>query len=170
MRIRIRRARPADCDELTRLAHAAKRYWRYPETMIRLWKPDLTVTPRFVVDHPVYCAVRGAKVVGFYAVSGSRGARELEHLWVDPAHIGSGVGRLLFTHLLRRLRALGATRLRIVSDPNAEGFYRAMGAQRAGEVPSRPAARRLPLLLLRLQRTKRRRPAAAAARPVRRTP
>ncbi len=156
MHIRIRRARPADCGDLTRLAHAAKRYWRYPERIIRLWKLDLTVTPAFVVRQPVYCAVRGATVVGFYAFSGTRGVRELEHLWVDPQHIGSGVGRALFAHLLKRLRALGVSRLRIASDPNAEGFYRAMGARRVGEVASRPPGRRLPLLLFRVQRTKRR--------------
>jgi ribosomal protein S18 acetylase RimI-like enzyme len=144
----IRRARRADAEELTRLAHAAKRYWRYPEKLIRLWKHDLTVTPDFIAGQPVFCAVRGARVVGFYALSESRGACELEHLWVDPAHMGAGVGRLLVTHLVKRLRAMGVTRLHIASDPNAEGFYRKMGARRVGEVPSRPAGRRLPLLLL----------------------
>ena len=131
MATRIRRARASDSEILTRLAHTAKRYWGYPEGRIRLWKADLTLTPEFVGHNAVYCAVRGSRVVGFYALSESRGAAELEHMWVHPTCIGSGVGTLLFTHLVRRLRAMGVPRLKIASDPNAEGFYRRMEIGRA---------------------------------------
>lgn len=144
----IRRARPTDVADLTRIAHAAKRHWRYPEKLIRLWKADLTVTSEVVVSQPVYCAVRDAEIVGFYALSGERDTRELEHMWVDPHCIGCGVGRRLFTHLLRRLRALRVRRLEIVSDPNAAGFYRRMGARRIGRVSSTPAGRYLPRLVI----------------------
>jgi GNAT superfamily N-acetyltransferase len=155
--IRIRRARPADAAELTRIAHAAKRHWRYPETLIRRWRADLTVTPESIAAAPVYCAAAGASaVLGFYALSGRRDRRELEHLWVDPAHMGAGVGRRLFQHLRRVLRRARVARLRIASDPNAEGFYRRMGAARIGSVASTPPGRRLPVLELRLQPERRR--------------
>jgi len=148
--IRIRRARPAEADELTRIAHAAKRHWRYPEAFIRRWRADLTVTGALIASSPVYCAARGPIVLGFYALSGARRTRELEHLWVRPDHIGSGVGRRLFQHLRRTLRRARVTRVRIASDPHAEGFYCRMGARRVGSVASTPAGRRLPLLELRL--------------------
>lgn len=138
---RIRRARRSDAATLTRIAH---------EKLIRLWAADLTVRPRSIERRPTYCAVQGRKVVGFYALSGARTTRELEHLWIDPAYIGRGVGTVLFTHLLRRLRTMRVTRLEIVSDPNAEGFYRRMGARRVGRVPSRPAGRYLPFLVVRV--------------------
>jgi GNAT superfamily N-acetyltransferase len=153
--IRIRKAQSGDGRELTRIAHAAKRFWGYPEKWIRLWKPDLTVTSDFIRDHPVYCAVRGSAIVGFYGVSGTGPRRELEHMWIDPDAIGSGVGRLLFGHLVRHLRRAGVTKLTIASDPNAEGFYRKLGARRVGSVPSQPAGRRLPLLVVDLRRGKR---------------
>jgi GNAT superfamily N-acetyltransferase len=149
--VRIRKARPADSDELTRIAHAAKRFWKYPERTIRLWKSDLTITPQFVAGHRVYCAVQRARVVGFYALSGEGATRDLEHMWVDPTHIGSGVGRLMFSHLLGRLRSERVSRLMIASDPNAEGFYSRLGARPVGRVPSRPAGRYLPLLVVRLR-------------------
>jgi GNAT superfamily N-acetyltransferase len=149
----IRRARPADAAGLTRIAHAAKRYWGYPDELIRLWKAELTVTPELVASEPVYCAVRGREIAGFYALSGRQDTRGLEHMWVDPRYIGSGIGKQLFTHLLERLRATGATRLEIASDPNAEGFYRRMGARRIGSVPSAPPGRHLPLLLIRFRST-----------------
>jgi ribosomal protein S18 acetylase RimI-like enzyme len=151
-RVQIRRARRADCAELTRIAHAAKRHWGYPERLIRLWRADLTVTPEFVVRQPVYCALDGEAVLGFYAVSGEGVSAELEHLWVDPPHIGLGVGRALVDHLVRRLRRAGVARLAIASDPNAEGFYRRLGARRVGSVASTPAGRHLPRLVLRLDR------------------
>ena len=58
---------------------------------------------------------------------------DLEHLWVLPAWIGTGLGRTLFEHAVRRAQELGAMTVTIESDPNAEGFYRRMGARRRGE-------------------------------------
>jgi hypothetical protein len=33
-----------------------------------LWQADLTVSPQFIDDHPVFCAVQGDEIVGFYAL------------------------------------------------------------------------------------------------------
>ena len=144
----IRRAWPADARTLTRVAHAAKRHWKYPEAWIRLWRDALSLTPPFVERHPVYCAVAGARVLGFYALSGAGATRELEHFWVLPAHIGRGVGTRMFVHAVATLRADGARECRIASDPYAERFYLRMGARRVGEWPSTPRGRTLPLLVL----------------------
>jgi GNAT superfamily N-acetyltransferase len=69
-------------------------------------------------------------------------------MWVDQPHIGDGVGRALFEHAADTARAHGGSVLMIASDPNAEGFYKRMGAQPAGTVAGRPAGRKLPLLEL----------------------
>ena len=144
----IRRALPAEARALTRIAHAAKRHWKYPEAWIRLWRDALSLTPQFVERHPVYCAVAGASVLGFYALSGAGATRELEHFWVAPQDMGHGVGARMFAHAVATLRADGARVLRIASDPYAEGFYLRMGAQRVGEWPSTPRGRTLPLFVL----------------------
>jgi GNAT superfamily N-acetyltransferase len=148
---RIRRARRTDARALTAIAHAAKRDWGYGDDLMGLWKRDLTLRPEQVDADPVFCAVRGAELVGFYALSRDGGDVELEHLWVHPRRMGAGVGARLFGHALRRARALGGRRLRIASDPNAEGFYRRMGAHRVGRVASRPAGRTLPVLVVPLR-------------------
>lgn len=142
----FRRATPRDAAALTVLAFAAKRHWRYSEALIRLWRADLTVTPAFVSRHEVWCALEGWRIVGFYALSREAETCELEHFWVRPEHLRRGIGRRLFLHATATARALGARRLEIASDPNAEGFYRRMGAGRIGEVGARPAGRVLPLL------------------------
>ena len=151
MDIAIRRARGDEAEALTRVAHAAKRYWGYPEAYIQLWKDDLTVTPDFVERQAVFCAVQDAKILGFYALSGEGTTWELEHLWVEPEHIGTGIGAQLLAHAARTMRAAGGTTLRIASDPHAEGFYRRMGARRVGEVASKPEGRKLLLLVLELR-------------------
>jgi len=151
MDIAIRRARGDEAEALTRVAHAAKRYWGYPEAYIQLWKDDLTVTPDFVERQAVFCAVQDAKILGFYALSGEGKTYELEHLWVEPEYIGTGIGAQLLAHAARTIRAAGGTTLRIASDPHAEGFYRRMGARRVGEVASKPEGRTLPLLVLELR-------------------
>ena len=42
MHVSIRRAQREDSDALTHLAHAAKRYWGYPNELLNLWHKDLT--------------------------------------------------------------------------------------------------------------------------------
>jgi hypothetical protein len=60
----------------------------------------------------------------------------LEDLFVEPDAIGTGVGAALFRHAVRRAASGGTTVLSIDADPNAAGFYVAMGAVRVGESPS----------------------------------
>jgi hypothetical protein len=49
------------------------------------------------------------------------------------------------------MAANGVIQATIVSDPNAEGFYLRMGAQRSGEVESTPRGRYLPKLIYTLK-------------------
>jgi GNAT superfamily N-acetyltransferase len=67
--------------------------------------------------------------------------------------MGTGAGRRLFRHAVQTARTNGGKRLRIESDPNAEGFYLAMGARPAGRVPAKPQGRTLPVLMLDLTST-----------------
>ena len=131
--VEIRRASPEDADALTRIAFAAKRYWGYPERWIERWGESLTITPGFVRDSGVYAAVSGGEPFAFYALTGTGRKMELEHLWVSPAWIGSGAGRLLFEHAMGEAASRGAESVEIEADPNAEGFYLRMGARRIGE-------------------------------------
>lgn len=151
MYVTIRRSEPSEAARLTEIARAAKRHWGYPEEYIRLWADDLTLTPEYVGGNAVYSAVCGDRVVGVCALTGEGETREIDHLWVDPGHIGRGVGRLLFRHAVEKARAEGVLTLEIVADPNAEGFYLKMGARRIGEVPAVPPGRVLPLLVLDLR-------------------
>jgi len=144
----IRAALPTDVPHLTAIAHAAKRHWGYSDELIALWDADITVTPQFIDDHPVFCAVQGDRIVGFYALSCQVNTCELEHLWVDPHHMGAGIGARLFEHAVYTVQSLDGLVLNILSDAHAEGFYRRMGSSRVGDAPSKPEGRTLPRMTL----------------------
>ena len=136
MNVQIRRAKPEEAAVLTEIAHAAKRHWGYPENWIQHWRADLTITPEFVAQNEMYVAMNGEEIVGCCAIVFSESVTELEHMWIRPEHIGTGVGRALFLHVKERAARLNIPALEISSDPNAEGFYERMGAKRIGEVRS----------------------------------
>ena len=134
----IRRAAVDEASVLTTIALEAKRYWGYPERWIKHWESDLTVSPEFIRDNHVYVAEADGEVRGFYAlcVSGEKEVAELEHMWVTPAYIGTGIGKELFLDAMERAAALDVRDVEISADPNAAGFYTRMGATQIGEVDS----------------------------------
>ena len=134
MNIQIRRATPDESDALTAIAHAAKRHWKYPEKWIELWRRELTITPEFIANHEVYVAMVDGEIGGCCALVLSGSLAELEHMWIDPRQMGHGVGRALFEHTKQRAAELGFSELELSADPNAEGFYLRMRAERIGDV------------------------------------
>ena len=146
--VRFRPALPSESALLSGIAHDAKARWGYPADLLELWSDELCVSPEFIVANYVCCACIGGETVGFAAVCESADGAELEHMWVRPDRMGQGVGRDLLEHVLEDMHARGVPTLRVVSDPNAEGFYLRMGARRVGETDSIPPGRRLPLLVL----------------------
>jgi N-acetylglutamate synthase-like GNAT family acetyltransferase len=130
----IRRATIDDTPTLTNLAHDAKRYWGYPEHWIKQWQDELTISNEFVSENEVYVLASDNEVRGFYALVVRNEKAELEHLWVAPQHIGTGVGKELFIHALQCAAGRDISQVEISADPNAEGFYEKMGAHRIGEV------------------------------------
>ena len=145
--------RPASADEataLTKMALDAKRHWGYPEHWIRHWSSDLTITPDFIRDNHVYVAEDNGEVQGFYALCVMGDKAELEHMWVAPARIGTGIGKELFLDAMEQAAKLKVGAVEISSDPNAAGFYKRMGATQIGEVdaPIDGQDRKLPRLTI----------------------
>jgi ribosomal protein S18 acetylase RimI-like enzyme len=128
----IVRARSEDAESLTEIAHAAKRHWGYPESWMAAWRDVLTMRPEFLAENISYCAIDDNRPVGFYVLTTENDGIHLDHLWIVPAAMGRGVGRALFEHAAAQARSLGFDSIKIEADPNAEGFYRRMGARRIG--------------------------------------
>ncbi len=121
---------------MTGIAHDAKRHWGYPEDWIQHWHEDLTISSDFVSNNQVYVAECEGEIIGFYALVVGEQRAELEHMWVAPKHIGTGVGKELFIHAMQIAAGENVSAVEISADPNAEGFYQRMGARGIGEVSS----------------------------------
>jgi N-acetylglutamate synthase-like GNAT family acetyltransferase len=144
----IRSATPADAQALTTIALEAKRYWGYPEHWIKHWEADLTISPEFIQNNHVYVHEEDGEIRGFYALCVAGDKAELDHMWVTPTAIGSGIGKELFLDAMERAAKLKVNAVEISSDPNAAGFYKRMGATQIGEVdaPVDGQPRKLPRL------------------------
>ena len=132
----IRSASPEDASTLTTIALDAKRHWGYPEHWITHWESDLTISSDFIRDNHVYVAEENGEIRGFYALCVKGDKAELEHMWVTPEVIGTGIGKELFLDAMERAAKLNVHAVEISSDPNAIGFYKRMGATQIGEVDS----------------------------------
>ncbi|MCO5222283.1 MAG: GNAT family N-acetyltransferase [Thermomicrobiales bacterium] len=135
--------RPVRIDEaraLHALTQRSTMHWGYEPEFLD-WEPDaIAVTPAFLQGALASYALEESGVVsGYYALMGSLPEPQLDKLFVDACLIGTGRGKLLWTHAIATARKLGATKVTFYADPNAAPFYRAMGATWTGEEPtSRP--------------------------------
>ena len=146
--VEIIRARPADAPALSAIAWAAKAHWGYPADWMEQWRDVLTITPDFIAANETFAAVSDGQITAFHALLETAEAWRLEHLWVLPEQMGRGFGRCLFTHAAARAAERGAVCLTIEADPNAEPFYRRMGAIRVGTSTSQIDGHRRELPLL----------------------
>jgi GNAT superfamily N-acetyltransferase len=145
----IRDARVAEQRSLTELQRRASMHWdAYREQLAA--HPDVVELPVDQIEAGlVRVAELAADVVGFAVLfQPVEGACELDGLFVEPGHMGAGVGRSLVEDAMRIARERGATGIGVVANPEAAGFYQRLGFTGDEHVPTRfgPARRmRLPL-------------------------
>ena len=150
----IRRARTDETEALSDLALRSKAHWGYDDAFMAACRDELTVTKKHIEDGEVWVLDDDPWPLGFYRLSVDGRVGVVELLFVRPDAIGTGAGRALWTHMLGEAERRGAERISVDSDPDAEGFYRAMGCRRIGETPSASVpGRMLPQLELSLTET-----------------
>jgi GNAT superfamily N-acetyltransferase len=146
--------RPAIAEEaplLTALALRSKRLWGYDDDFMRNASSDLEIVPESFLTRQYFVLESESTMQGFYSLEPLHDGVELTHLFVVPEGVRHGFGRLLWDHAVNTARRAGYRRMKITSDPNAEGFYIAMGAVPIGAVESPVVpGRKLPVLEFRL--------------------
>ena len=140
-------AEPTEIEEINRLIESSKRYWGYSDELMEVWQRDLLVTRKDLNSRTFWLMKINTEMVGVFSLSLlSEGIFELEDFWLNPSAIGNGLGRKMFQFMIHCLQSTEATKLVIVSDPHAEGFYKKMGATRVKFVNSKPEGRMLPVM------------------------
>lgn len=126
----IRPARAGEARLLSELALRSKAHWGYSTEFMETVRAELSYNEKQIQSEQARFLVleQAGRAVGFYALAHQSGTDiELDALFVEPEHIGKGFGRLLIEHAKSTAAKMGATRLIIQGDPNAERFYLASG-------------------------------------------
>lgn len=104
--------------------------------------------PEFITANIAHIAVENERPVGFYVLTKESDGPHLDHLWVLPSSMRRGIGRALFEHAATEVKRLGFPCMKIEADPNAEAFYKRMGAVRVGISTSETCGERRELPLM----------------------
>ena len=125
----IRDAAPSERAELEALQRRASDVWEEYRADLAAHPDAIALDPELVAAGRVRVAVsEDGGVVGFSVVLPARdGACELDGLFVEPKAIRGGVGRALVADAADRARAEGATRMSVIANPRAVGFYERVG-------------------------------------------
>ncbi len=147
----LRPATPRDLVALSALCLRSKAVWGYDDAFLAACRDELTLTEPELDRTSIAFVERDGRVVAMAQIEVTDGTCDLLKLFVDPTEMGQGLGARLFAWAMAEGRRLGAERMTIEADPDAEPFYRRMGAEVVGEVPSGSIpGRMLPLLELSL--------------------
>lgn len=155
----IRPARKEEFEVLTRISFLSKRFWNYPDEYFSIWQRELTITADYITTNEVWVYEKKGEVVGYYSLVNLTSDMEIEFvtlkkgLWLDhmfllPAFIGTGIGRKMIDHLKGCCSKRNVSRVDILVDPYARGFYEKIGCRYVGEVASTIAGRTTPHLVL----------------------
>ena len=153
----IRSAAPNEAHVLTEISFSSKRYWNYPEEYFQVWRNELTIHSDYILKNDVFVFEKREAIIGYYSIVELKDAIKiaaitlekgfwLQHMFIEPNHLGDGIGTLLFKHLHKRCITRGINTLKILADPNARGFYEKMGCVYQEEYPSTIKNRTTPLL------------------------
>ena len=147
----IRRASPADARVLSELAFRSKSHWDYTSEQLAVFRLELTLEPSQIEQKRTHLWEENERVQGFYTlVAQNQRCVELEHIFVEPDAMRRGIGRALLVHAADVSRQAHFDSMEIQSDPNAAGFYVAMGAKLIRNVPSSIPGRSIPVFRLQL--------------------
>ena len=121
MSLVIRKVKENETSSLSNLAIRSKTYWGYSAEFMLACETELLITKnKFESDKFLYMVAESkGEQLGYYALEKiSESEVELEALFVDPVHIGSGIGRALLIHAKKVAAKMGGVTLIIQGDPN----------------------------------------------------
>jgi GNAT superfamily N-acetyltransferase len=134
-KLMIRMVILSEAKPLHALAVRSKAHWGYDAAFMALAAPALELWEDRILSGLAIAAEVDGKPVGV-APPDDAGMAELEHLFVDPAVMGQGVGAALLSEAFSLARREGARAIRVLSDPQARGFYERYGFRWIHDAPS----------------------------------
>lgn len=137
MKLEIRRARPDEADALTDLSMRSKRSNGYDDAFMDACREELTVTPKRLAEGEYWVAVADDICGCACLLPDEKDASgEIHAFFIDPELKRQGIGRLLWSRVLRSASAKRLVRLHLDADPYAVPFYESLGFVVVDKVPS----------------------------------
>jgi GNAT superfamily N-acetyltransferase len=135
---KIRMVFLSEAKQLHALAVQSKAHWGYDAAFMVLAAPALEVSEDRILSGLARVAEVDGKPAGVAALAPPEdaGIAELEHLFVDPAAMGHSVDAALLSEMFSLARSKGALAIRVLSDPQARGFYERYGFCWIHDAPS----------------------------------
>jgi GNAT superfamily N-acetyltransferase len=161
----IRPALPSEYKTLTDLSFRSKAVWNYPQTYFDIWVKEFTLSSDYIQNNDVFVFETNKTILGYYSLVilnedllvtpdiKIESGLWLEHMFIEPQHIGSGLGKKLFIHCIEQSELKSYEKLKTLSDPNASQFYIKMGCRYVKEYPSTIENRTTPYLEYLLTKT-----------------
>lgn len=147
----IEKASINDCEILTQITKKSKAHWGYSNEQIEIWSPYLTVSKEYIKTNSVYNLQIEDRIVGYYSFfHESENIIKLDNLFVLPEFIGKGLGKILMSDFLMRLKNQGIQKVVLNSEPNAEDFYAKFGFVKVGQIETSIKDRYLPIMELKI--------------------
>ncbi len=155
----VRRAREEEAEMLTELAIRSKAHWGYSDAFMESCRDELTITVDEIEAGEVFVLERmgEGRILGTFSLESPESEAPVKRMdlgvfFLEPEMIGRGLGRVMMEAVRVECIKRGFDTLVIQADPHAEGFYRAMGGRRVGELASASIpGRTLPLMELDLR-------------------
>ena len=148
----IKKANPNDHEILTEITKKAKAYWGYSAEQIDIWSEFLTITKEYIETKSVCNLIFEDQIIAYYSFfQESEDSIELDNLFVLPAFIGKGFGKVLMNDFLGRLRSSDVQKVVLKSEPNAEEFYAKFGFVKVGQIETSIKDRFLPIMELQIK-------------------
>ena len=149
-----RLAEASHADLLTNLTRRSKAHWGYSESQIIAWHDQLVISQNEIMEGRVWIGTLADTIVGYYSYEVlSTSAIKLDNLFLDPAYIGKGLGKVLMQDFLDRAKQQGFQTATLNAEPYAEPFYRGFGFQVVDQLNSSIPGRSLPVMELNLLKT-----------------
>ncbi|TPN81373.1 GNAT family N-acetyltransferase [Aquimarina algicola] len=119
----IKAATVQDHEVLTEVMRGSKAIWGYEKEQLEEWKDELTITQDHIKKNSVFNLWKDDQIIGFYSYKQQGPNLKLDSLFVHPEFIGQGMGNIMMTDFLERVKPISKERIVLDADPNAESYY-----------------------------------------------
>jgi GNAT superfamily N-acetyltransferase len=113
---------------LSEITFDGKAFWGFSEAILNIWREELTITEKYILENETYTLLINDQIVGYYSfLKLSETLWKLDNLFLFQKFIGKGYGKFLMEDFLKRSKISGIKSLILDAEPNAEKFYLKFG-------------------------------------------